>query len=344
MCRKLFVYYFTCFILVCSSCGKDDIETDSTILRIEGPECLNAPNERDLLDPIQFLSRYWVVENGAETLSYFRTTNDDFVFPDDDNCPPHFNPSYTPSKEGLSELRMSGSGEFSPSTIDELIRRIRKVHNGEITIVDLRSETHGYLNNRCVYTWSLRNWCNIGKTADVVQNEERAKLYSLIGKEVFVHQTAQDSIKWEITAALTEKDLCSHKGLYYIRIPALDYAPFPSDYLIERFVSIVKNIRRDTWIHFHCAQGIGRTSLFMVLFDMMRNPDLSIDDIIYRQYLIGGAFLFDDMEDYPKKWVHELASERIVLLPIFYQYVKQCYRNNFSLSWSDWKRMALIYN
>ena len=129
-----------------------------------------------------------------------------------------------------------------------------------------------------------------------------------------------------------------------MRIPALDYAPFPSDALIDNFVSFVKGLPKNTWLHFHCAQGRGRTTLFMVLYDIMKNPDLNMDDIIYRQYLLGGAFLYDELKDYPKEWVSELAHERNLLLPIFHQYVKDCKKNNFTLSWSDWKNMKYDFS
>ena len=47
--------------------------------------------------------------------------------------------------------------------------------------------------------------------------------------------------------------------------------------------------------------------------------------------------MYDELNDYPKEWVHELAHERNLILPIFHQYVEECSKDNYSLSWSAWK-------
>lgn len=69
----------------------------------------------------------------------------------------------------------------------------------------------------------------------------------------------------------------------YKRIPVLDYA-FPHDAAIEEFDDNIKTLPDDCWLHFRCKQGKGWTTLFMAFYDMMRNPDIALKDIVYRQF------------------------------------------------------------
>ena len=126
-------------------------------------------------------------------------------------------------------------------------------------------------------------------------------------------------------------------GAEYKRIPALDYC-FPSDDVIEEFVRYVNNLPTDVWLHFHCKQGKGRTTQFMAFYDMMKNPNVSLKDIVYRQYLIGGLFLFDDGSNETKDWKREFLVEKSTLVPVFYEYVQANWRNNFDISFSEWKK------
>ena len=126
--------------------------------------------------------------------------------------------------------------------------------------------------------------------------------------------------------------------IIYKRIPALDYAPFPCDAVIEDFISFVINLPKNTWIHFHCAHGKGRTSLFMALYDMLRNPNLSLNDIVYRHYYIGGQFLLNDGSSNSEEWKRDILLEKTLILPIFYDYCKDSSKLNYNLSYSDWKK------
>lgn len=42
---------------------------------------------------------------------------------------------------------------------------------------------------------------------------------------------------------------------------------------------------------FHCEAGEGRTTAYMAMYDMMKNPDVSLKDILYRQHLLGGNYV-----------------------------------------------------
>lgn len=333
-----------CVLFIFASCSNDDDKIELPDFRIPGPECLNVPNEREHLDPTPFHTKYWIVEDHGKSLENYRTSYDDFNSPDINNCPPQFDISYTPSKEDLKNLKISGSGQFSSISLIELVNKIRKLHHGDIAIVDLRSESHGYLNDQAVCPWSVRSWCNLGKSTETILSEENEVLHSFVGRDVYIHQTSKDSTSWNIVSAYTEQELCRTNGLLYKRFPTLDYV-FPSDNIIEEFVNYVKSINPNTWLHFHCKLGKGRTTLFMCFYDMMRNPHLSLKDIIYRQYLIGGpsaSFLFNDGSKETIDWKKEFVIEKTTLTAVFYEYVQNNWSDNYSVSFSQWKKKTYI--
>ena len=322
------------FTVACDNTDNEAVYVDT---RIEGPAYLNVPNERTLLDPTPFLSQFWIVESLGEFPANYRTSSDAFIDMSETTLPPVFDIQYIPSREGLDDLKMSGSGEFTETSFYSLMDKIHENHSGRIVMLDLRSESHGYLNDTPVYLYGERNWCNLGMGHEEIPAYERDTLNALVGQTVYMHTTAKDSSLWTVSAAMTEDELCGVGGAEYKRIPALDYC-FPSDDVIEEFVRYVNNLPTDVWLHFHCKQGKGRTTQFMAFYDMMKNPNVSLKDIVYRQYLIGGLFLFDDGSNETKDWKREFLVEKSTLVPVFYEYVQANWRNNFDISFSEWKK------
>src|SRR4029077_6211195 len=74
----------------------------------------------------------------------FRTTDDPFGTNKDES----------PAITGLSDLRASGSGEFTPKGLKLLLARTR----GSVTVFDLRQETHIFVNGLPVSWYASRDW------------------------------------------------------------------------------------------------------------------------------------------------------------------------------------------
>ena len=55
--------------------------------------------------------------------------------------------SVYPSREGLNELRMSGSSFFSKNEFLEMLKHVPKT---DLVVIDLRAESHGYINDNGV--------------------------------------------------------------------------------------------------------------------------------------------------------------------------------------------------
>ena len=75
------------------------------------------------------------------------------------------------------------------------------------------------------------------------------------------------------------------------------------------------------WLHFHCMAGRGRTGVMMMLYDMMRNPDVPMMDIVVRQAMTGSGYaLYTEDSDSYKVPLYE---EKAGMTPLFYEYVQQ---------------------
>ena len=103
----------------------------------------------------------------------FRTTDD----------PLKANKSETASTTGLSDLRASGSGEFTPEGLKLVLARTR----GPVTVFDLRQETHIFVNNLPVSWYASRDWANVGRSQSAIEGDEVARVESLKpGSEIVI--------------------------------------------------------------------------------------------------------------------------------------------------------------
>lgn len=133
------------------------------------------------------------------------------------------------------------------------------------------------------------------------------------------------------TKVQNENELVKSKGLSYNRIPVRD-GGIPADDMVDYFIESVKTQPQNSWLHFHCKQGIGRTTTFMIMYDMIKNHnEVSANDIIKRQLALAG------LNEKERKSFYN--SERIGFLNKFYNYCK-INGDSFKIKWSDWKKAS----
>ncbi len=173
-----------------------------------------------------------------------------------------------------------------------------------------------------------KNNANIDLTKAEVLQDENNRLNSIkLNSPISFYNHPDKTIT--PTKVENEEKLVNHNSLSYVRVPVTD-TKLPTDDMVDYFVDVVKSNPKDTWYHFHCKQGIGRTTTFMIMYDMMRNgKEVSADDIIKRQLLLAD---FD--EKHMKSFYN---NERHDFLQNFHKYVKEN-GYNFNIKWSDWKK------
>lgn len=213
--------------------------------------------------------------------------------------------------KGVNTLNISGSQQFSEYNLPLIMDSIGKLL--PITVIDLRQESHGFINGAPVSWANARNDANKGLTKDEVMLDEYNKLNSIklnVPMSYYNHKNLTVVPK----KVEDEHHLVNCKSLSYIRIPVTD-GKIPTDDMVEYFVELIKLQPKNSWLHFHCKQGIGRTTTFMIMYDMIKNAkDVMADDIIKRQLLLAN---FD--ESHIKSFSN---NERINFLNDFYKYCK----------------------
>ena len=140
--------------------------------------------------------------------------------------------------------------------------------------------------------------------------------------------------EYQPEALMTEKELVESEGFHYIRIPVIAHS-WPKPEQIDEFIDFVKSHDMDnTWMHFHCHAGSGRTGAYMVIYDKMKNPEVPIEDICVRQSMLGSSYMLqtDPSDDY-KIPLYKEKAERVVQ---FGQYVEENAADNYPITWSEW--------
>jgi hypothetical protein len=105
---------------------------------------------------------------------------------------------------------------------------------------------------------------------------------------------------------------------------------------IDDIVTFFDNFAQNSWIHFHCTHGKGRTSMLLAMLDIMKNaPKVALKDIIRRQRLLGSVDLADTVRWLTGGYTKEMLENRKKFIEDFYTFV--CQRKAGGIQrWSEW--------
>jgi hypothetical protein len=255
------------------------------------------------------------------------------------------NDGKTPSTIGLIDLHASGGGEFSADNLKHLLARMQ----GPVTIFDLRQETHIFVNGLPVSWYASRDWANVGRSQTEIEKAEAKWVQSLDpGSEIAVrpghpvkHGNADSVVPQQVTVkeASTERDLVSAARTGYVRVAVTDHTR-PLDEAVDRFIVAVRALPENAWAHFHCEAGLGRTTTFMVLYDMLRNASrVSLEDIVRRQAILSHGY--DVLQPAgPANWKASYMAERAEFVRAFYEYAR-ANPNGRPQLWSEWLKAGV---
>ena len=270
------------------------------------------------------------MRNEATLPKHFRTSNDLSM---NDNV----------DETGLADLHIAGSAQFSKLSLQQVLQHLKTKH---VTIIDLRQESHGFLNGNAVSWYGPHNADNTGKKALQIEKDQAQALHQLekqqsVKVDLILKKTANELIdktktmEFNVHSVSTEADLAGSLHLNYRRLYIQDFHP-PTAQQVDQFIKMVQTIPKNQWIYFHCRGGVGRSTTFMVMYDMMHNAKrVSFDAILVRQKAIGGK----DLREIPSDgWKQKYAILRLNFLKDFYHY---CYNNNdkFETSWTTWVKL-----
>jgi len=252
---------------------------------------------------------------------------------------------------GLADLHMSGSAQFSVAEFESMASWLSSSASqpsllgassypqhpiDNIWIVDLRQEPHGFINDQTAFSWfSSRDWATYGldsvpaidqlqrRLLKSVADQENIMLYNIMMDANDEHVQSEQGVPVRVQRVQDEGGMVVSKrpAFRYIHIPTLDHMT-PSARAVAQLENLVRQVQlmpveQRPWIHFHCAQGEGRTTTFMVMMDCMINGPrgVSFDDILRRQFVLGGI----DLSKAPDNWKKPYYVERLEFLRQFYQ-------------------------
>lgn len=258
--------------------------------------------------------------------------------------------------EGLGELNASGSAQFSECGLNAILKKLGKER---ITLVNLRQEDGGFLEpesgvGACSFSYLMAMpwWTGEdprgNRSVEEIEAAEESKMSEITKQKKMTLYNVADSyapkdnhqilykVDMVVKRALTEKQLASEKKLGYIRIPDKKFGNMEFEH-VDAFVKFVSELPPEEWVHFHCKKGCSRTTLFMVMYDMMRNAEkATCEEIIQRQgpLGLGGADLAKLPP--PEKWDHSFKSNWLDFLSHFHRYVLENKGTDFAKPFSTW--------
>jgi len=214
---------------------------------------------------------------------------------------------------------------------------IRELPPGAV-LVDLRQESHGFLDGRPVSWFAQGNAANLGLETRQVLADEAARLDALAraGRVTVVVPRAKDDqgrlARWErldvaVRGVESEAGLARRLGLRYARIPVRDHAR-PSDGAADAFLELWRKLPRPAWLHLHCHAGEGRTGTFLAMAAMLADSGRApLEEVLARQAALAGT-----PPRKPRGYKIALALEREEFLRRFHAFASA----GSPQSWSAW--------
>ncbi|MDV4151462.1 phosphatase [Clostridium sp. AL.422] len=229
----------------------------------------------------------------------------------------------------IEDLNISGTAQFRPSQIDNIKVAI---NDPKITIIDLRQESHGFFDDSPIRYYSFYQIINNNLNSSETENSEEVVLSELpLNENIPIFKVTGEyleSIKASII--LNEHTLCNNNSLGYKRFAVKDNS-IPTPETVDDFISFIKNIDDDIHLLFHCDAGDGRTTMFMAMYQMMKNErNLSLSTILNDQITVGGIVLTDN-------------TARATFLEYFYNYTLENKNTNFETNYSSWLKNITDY-
>lgn len=194
--------------------------------------------------------------------------------------------------KGLRELNIMGGGQPSEKHLRNIVKRSKS----PVVVLDFRQEPHSYIAGIPI-TWfrpyvsdrelgtdemmSLENdFIDLLKSTPLVQVDSvkwtGGQDYEVLSSELIGNDTV-----------LSNAEMVEKNGARYMRfhIPVV-----PNDRQVAEFEAFVEEVSdQDLTLYFNCWDGTGRSTEFMVMYDILKNGgEVSLKTIADRQAAMGG--------------------------------------------------------
>jgi hypothetical protein len=232
-----------------------------------------------------------------------------------------------PSRYGLDTLNISGSRRPTQSGLVK--------HLGSIDIpvysFDLQLEGHYFIKG------SPERWYGYKRVDEVGFDMDDINLRHYVRRLVHTGKLRHDA-----GDAQDEKQMTEAIGFHYVGICQTRHrVPEPDQ--VDQFMEFLNNIPQPAWIHFHCNAGRSRTTIAMIMYDIMKNGKVvSVEDIVRRHHLLGSEDLFDLEVWTAGSYTKEMLIARKEFIKSFYRYVND--PEGYGVTkWKDYSTKYQVY-
>lgn len=229
------------------------------------------------------------------------------------------------NRNGLDNLNTYGSGFINYNDFGPRINYDYK----NLYVVSLMPTDIYYYKGRCLRWYGLHYTPkNLGKS----HKEKKwggfdKKIIRLIYGTPPIHDPSQLD---------TEETYVKKLGAHY-------YSPLKNNKnwlidqsYIDNLVTFFEKIPLDAKVYFHCIHGRGRTTTFLVMYDIFRNgKNISLQEITDRHHCLGREHMLDVKVWKFGNWTEEALRARRDLVIHFYEYMTSGSGYPHK-KWSDW--------
>lgn len=211
----------------------------------------------------------------------------------------------TPSTLGLRELHISGSARPTREGLRYALSKIQM----PVYIFDVFAEKQYYIHGL------PESWYGYKRRDEVGVNHKTTSFRELAHRLAFTGKLQHD-----VSDAQSPKEMVEELGFHHVRFDhTRKMIPTPKQ--VDEFIARVDALPNPVWVHFHCSAGKGRTTMAMIMYDILKNgKQVPLNDIVARHYLIGSENLFDTNVWPNGRYNKEMLEKRKDFLKKFYEY------------------------
>jgi len=236
-----------------------------------------------------------------------------------------------------------------------------------LTVIDLRQESHGFVNGLPFSWYRCKNLINYGKSKSMSIISESQALDNLryqvetgLLDKITLHEIrvkllgsvygSEESVIPFPVQIESEEEICSRLGVKYMRFPVVDHH-HPEELVVESFIEFISKLfikdGSKQWLHFHCKGGRGRSTSFTTMLDILlyfnydlknraKNLGLNLpEDFVSRQNELGGSNLFKPARCKNKQWKYASFKSRELFIRLFFTYCS----SGSNISWKEWVKL-----
>lgn len=219
--------------------------------------------------------------------------------------------------EGLTDLNAYGSGAIHyPSFKEHISEKIKTGEIKKLYVVNLINDELYYYNDRCLRWYGIG--CR-GKTLGkhIFSRKPYKAIHTGLIRLIYGTPPTHD-----LSQLQTERQIVHKMGAnYYVPLKEKPNWLGNQDFM-DDLIHFFESLPKDALLYFHCVHGKGRTTTFLVFYDIFLNSKkVPLKDIANRHYCLGREDVLDTNLWSKGTWTQSALDARKAIVERFYDYM-----------------------